>query len=177
MRRRRTKSAQPTVRTQREGSRPGRVDPFSPERRSEIMRSVRRTGTDIEVRFRKALWRDGVRYRVNRPTEGTRPDIAIVNSRVAIFVDGCFWHGCPRHWKLPRTNAEFWQRRRDKNVSRDRRDDARLRAAGWTVLRFWECDLRRDPRRAASAVRAALRRSGVRRSAALHRQLTSRRHL
>lgn len=68
----------------------------------------------------------------------TRPDIAWKRLRLAVFVDGCFWHGCPEHATRPSANAQWWANKLDANVSRDRRTDAVLRERGWTVIRFWE---------------------------------------
>lgn len=123
------------------------------------MRSVRRSGTDIELRLRRALWRQGVRYRVNRRIAGTRPDLTIGPAMIAVFVDGCFWHGCPRHWKLPWTNPDFWQRRVDRNAARDRADDGKLREADWRVLRFWACELKPDISEAVAIIRAEMNRT------------------
>lgn len=108
------------------------------------MRSVGSRDTDIEMALRRALWAKGLRYRLHRPTAGTKPDLCFVGSRVAVFVDGCFWHGCPRHYKRPHTNADFWQDKVEQNARRDAEDTARLRQAGWEVLRFWGCDIKEN---------------------------------
>jgi DNA mismatch endonuclease, patch repair protein len=71
-----------------------------------------------------------------------RPDFVFRRSRIALFVDGCFWHSCPRHYTTPVVNAAFWRRKRHDNVARDRRVDAELRQLGWRVIRIWEHELR-----------------------------------
>ena len=110
--------------------------------RSAIMRAVKRDDTRCELTFRSALHRSGVRYRLRRRLLGTRPDLVLVARRVAVFVEGCFWHGCPRHARPPRTNSEFWSAKIAANRRRDRRQARRLRAAGWHVVRVWEHECR-----------------------------------
>jgi DNA mismatch endonuclease (patch repair protein) len=106
------------------------------------MQAVKRRDTPKEIQVRKALHRTGLRYRVDyRPCPGVncRADIVFVRERIAIFVDGCFWHGCRRHGTLPKaTNRQFWQTKIADNRQRDRKIKKRLEAAGWRVLRFWE---------------------------------------
>jgi DNA mismatch endonuclease (patch repair protein) len=83
-----------------------------------------------------------------------RVDIVFPRERVAVFVDGCFWHSCPDHATHPRANAEFWRSKLQRNVDRDRDTDGRLEALGWTVLRFWEHE---DPGAAADRIEAVVR--------------------
>jgi DNA mismatch endonuclease, patch repair protein len=106
------------------------------------MQQQQRTGTDPEMRIRRALHRAGWRYRVNHAVvEGDRrrrADIAFVRLRVAVFVDGCFWHGCPEHGTTPRSNEAWWRSKISANQRRDRDTDSRLRDQGWVVVRVWE---------------------------------------
>jgi DNA mismatch endonuclease, patch repair protein len=105
------------------------------------MKRVRRRDTSIELRLRRLLHARGLRYRVDRrtPESGrSRPDLVFVGARVAIFVDSCFWHACPEHGTLPRTNLAFWREKLRQNSVRDRAAKTRLEAAGWTVIRVWE---------------------------------------
>lgn len=116
------------------------------------MRRTRRRDTPAEVAIRKELYRRGLRYRVDVPIPGvtrSRPDIVFTGKRVAIFVDGCFWHSCPEHGTLPTANREWWEEKLAANVERDRRHNAELEAAGWVVLRFWEHE---DPVEVASII-------------------------
>jgi DNA mismatch endonuclease (patch repair protein) len=102
------------------------------------MARIRGRDTEPELILRRALWADGERYRVNYKTPAGRPDIVFPGRRVAVFVDGCFWHGCPDHYVPPRTRVEFWARKLRTNVERDRRQTLQLEECGWRVLRFWE---------------------------------------
>lgn len=111
--------------------------------KSEQMARVRSKDTEPEITLRKALWRAGVRYRL-RPTLPGTPDIAFLRQRIAIFVDGCFWHGCPEHYTRPVRNAEFWIGKVDRNVRRDRTADKRLSELGWKVVRVWEHEITQD---------------------------------
>ncbi|MBD0693638.1 very short patch repair endonuclease [Streptomyces sp. CBMA123] len=97
--------------------------------------------TDIEIALRRTLHAAGLRYRVHRrPLKGVRreADILFGPTRVAVFVDGCFWHGCPEHATWPKNNAAFWREKIEKNRARDRDTDARLAEAGWVSVRVWE---------------------------------------
>lgn len=106
------------------------------------MQSNRRRDTSSERLVRSALHRRGLRFRVDLPiqVEGARPvrpDVVFPRARIAMFVDGCFWHGCPEHGTLPATNRGYWIPKIDENQQRDRRNTAALKTAGWTVIRVW----------------------------------------
>lgn len=105
--------------------------------RSETMARVRSRHTSPELRLRKALWAEGVRFRVAVPLPGT-PDIVIPSRKIAVFVDGCFWHGCPVHYTSPVANADFWRSKLARNQARDAAADAALKNLGWRVVRLWE---------------------------------------
>jgi DNA mismatch endonuclease (patch repair protein) len=106
------------------------------------MRANRRTDTKPEMALRRALHGQGFRYRKDYrlDLEGARvrPDIAFTARRVAVFVDGCFWHACPEHGTKPASNTWYWGPKLTRNVERDRAADAALLAAGWRVVRVWE---------------------------------------
>jgi len=105
------------------------------------MRSNRSTGTVPEVRLRSALHRAGFRFRKNvRPVPALRctADIVFPRERVAVFVDGCFWHSCPDHGTKPRTNGQWWDAKLSGTVARDATNRRVLEQMGWTVLRVWE---------------------------------------
>ena len=131
-------------------------DCFTREKRSAIMRAVRTRDTAPEVRLRKALWAAGLRYRLQYPIGGIRPDIVFVAPRVAVFVDGCFWHGCPVHYQAPRSNVDFWERKLQANQARDHRVYRELRDYRWTVLRFWECEVNKRIRSVCEQIVAAV---------------------
>ncbi|MEV7993144.1 very short patch repair endonuclease [Streptomyces sp. NPDC086077] len=97
--------------------------------------------TGAELAVRRLLHAAGLRYRVEYPVPGMsrrRIDVAFPRAKIAILIDGCFWHGCPQHATQPRTNADWWRRKLDRNMARDRETTEHLIAEGWTVLRFWE---------------------------------------
>ncbi|SDD13923.1 DNA mismatch endonuclease Vsr [Rhodococcus tukisamuensis] len=105
------------------------------------MREQRRRDTAPELALRRELHRRGRRYRVDRaPLPGLRrrADLVFPTARVAVFVDGCFWHCCPVHGTRPKNNASWWAAKLDTNVARDRDTDTRLADAGWRVVRVWE---------------------------------------
>lgn len=97
--------------------------------------------TKPELRVRSAVHRRGLRYRVSaRPLPGLQrtADMVFRPAKVAVFIDGCFWHGCPEHYTAPRTNAGYWSAKIERNKGRDADTDQQLQGAGWTVLRYWE---------------------------------------
>ena len=95
-------------------------DVLSRAQRSYCMSRIRGRDTSPEVRLRKELWRRGLRYRLSSKLPG-KPDLVFPACQTAVFVDGCFWHRCPQHFTAPRSNADFWRRKVDANVERDRR--------------------------------------------------------
>jgi DNA mismatch endonuclease (patch repair protein) len=116
------------------------------------MQATPQRDTPPEVALRSALHRLGLRFRLHRKIEGVlrvRPDIVFVSARVAVFVDGCFWHGCPEHGTVPKTNREWWTAKLQANMERDERHTAALQDAGWNVVRVWEHE---DPVAAAQRV-------------------------
>lgn len=116
-----------------------------------------RRDTKPELALRRAVWRRGLRYRVDiapLPKMRRRADLVFTRARVAVYVDGCFWHSCPDHATTPKANRDWWLEKLAANVSRDRDTDERLEAAGWAVVRVWEHE---DPELAAERVVLAVR--------------------
>lgn len=109
--------------------------------RSENMSRIRGSNTKPEILLRKALWERGFRFRINVDLPG-RPDLVFPKSQLAIFVDGCFWHGCPLHYSAPATRQEFWQKKLRDNVLRDIAVDDTLISQNWKVLRIWQHELK-----------------------------------
>ena len=108
---------------------------------SRRMAKVRQRGTEAELALRRELYQNRLRYRVsftvlNKPRRVA--DVAFPGLKIAVFVDGCFWHGCPDHATWPKRNADFWRQKIEANRARDADTDTRLRTTGWAVLRFWE---------------------------------------
>lgn len=135
------------------------------------MRSNRGRDTSPELAIRRRLHAAGLRYRVSiRPLPKLRrtADIVFTRAHVAVFIDGCFWHGCPEHYQAPGRNAEFWLAKRTRNRERDAETDAMLVAAGWRVLRFWEHEVRAAPDAVSGSITATYADS-------LHAWLTDRR--
>ena len=126
------------------GSKPGWAVPVK-ECVSRSMRSNKGKDTGPELILRKALRENGLSgYRIQWKVSG-RPDIAYPGRRIAIFVNGCFWHRCPRcNTPIPKTNTEYWTDKFERNVSRDRRNYKALEDGGWTVMVIWECEVRKS---------------------------------
>ncbi|MDC4203790.1 MAG: very short patch repair endonuclease [Candidatus Manganitrophus sp.] len=109
-----------------------------PLTRSELMSRVRGKHSSAELALRSALHTKGLRFRLHRRVESVAVDIVFPGPRVAVFVDGCFWHGCPKHATFPKSNQEYWLPKLEENRERDRRQTVRIKAAGWRVFRVWE---------------------------------------
>lgn len=115
--------------------------PASSDAARKRMQRTRQSSTECECRLRRELYALGMRYRIDVrpiPEIRRRADIVFRRARVAVFVDGCFWHACPKHATWPKANAEFWRNKIRQNVRRDRDTDRKLNKAGWTVIRVWE---------------------------------------
>ena len=122
------------------------ADMFDPAKRSEIMSKVHSHDTTPEIRVRKLLHCMGYRFRLRRRDLPGNPDIVLPKYKTVIFVHGCFWHGCPtcRRAKIrPAENAEYWNKKLDRTLERDRKNIAALKRAGWRVLVVWECETRK----------------------------------
>ena|SRR3989344_5514998 len=130
------------------------ADIFSRQLRSKIMASVKSRNTKPELLLRKKLFNKGHRFRVNYPIEG-RPDIVFVKFRVAIFVDGCFWHGCSCS-SIPISNKHYWILKIKRNAARDKDVNSALRKQGWKVIRIWEHQLSRNSDNCTSRIENAL---------------------
>jgi DNA mismatch endonuclease, patch repair protein len=125
------------------------------------MQGNRGRDTRPELALRSALHRRGLRFFKNRRPEldvSCRADVVFPAARVAVFLDGCFWHQCPDHGTAPGTNSTYWRAKLDRNVARDRRNDADLRAAGWRVVRVWEHE---EPDAAAEVIAEFVRRAAA----------------
>jgi DNA mismatch endonuclease (patch repair protein) len=142
------------------------ADVFTQAKRSAVMARIRSRGNqDTELVLARLLrahkisgWRRHalLKFQVSSSKFQVKPDFVFRRQRVAVFVDGCFWHGCPRHATKPKNHRAFWQRKLAANQERDRRVNRTLRRAGWRVVRIWECALAKRPesclRRVARAV-------------------------
>ncbi len=113
------------------------------------MRATPRSNTPCELALRKELFKLGLRYRIDVAVGRQRIDIAFPNARVAVLVDGCYWHGCGRHWTVPLRNRRWWIAKISENRKRDVRNRAALRREGWAVIQVWEHE---EPEKAASRI-------------------------
>lgn len=133
------------------GEEPVRQTPAD-ARVSQRYAALARRDTAPELALRRALWHAGLRYRVQYKVPGLprrKIDIAFTRQKMAVQVDGCFWHGCPEHGTVPGRNTEWWRWKIQRNQDRDRDTDARLAELGWTVIHVWEHE---DPAEAARRV-------------------------
>jgi len=112
------------------------ADIFSREKRSEIMSKIRSENTKPELDFKKNL--SGFKY---QPEEFGRPDFINYRRKIVIFIDGCFWHQCPIHSKIPKQNSEYWIPKLQRNLTRAREVEIAYKSSGWKVVRIWEHDL------------------------------------
>lgn len=121
------------------------TDVLTPEQRKLNMSHIRGKNTGPEIKLRKILWSNGIRgYRIHYNLSG-KPDIVFTKKKIVIFIDGCFWHKCPFCFQEPANRKEFWLKKINSNVERDMRVNTELETAGWTVIRFWEHDVKKNP--------------------------------
>lgn len=131
------------------------TDVLTPEQRRLCMSRVKCRNTTPEIALRKALWADKIRYRLKSNLFG-KPDLVFVGPRVAVFIDGCFWHGCPLHAQQPKTNIEFWNNKIKKNIERDAYVNTVLQNQGWHVVRCWQHEVKKDLHGCVDRVKTAL---------------------
>lgn len=146
------------------------MDVLTPEQRHKNMKNIRGKDTKPEVVLRKKLWNEGIRYRKNLKTLPGKPDIAITKYRIAVFVDGEFWHGKAyeggdyeghKYHSLKEqlehgNNTEFWKKKIEGNMRRDREKEGVLNSLGWTVIRFWSRDVLRHPDECLAVIKEAV---------------------
>jgi DNA mismatch endonuclease (patch repair protein) len=137
----------------------GRMDNLTPQQRRKTMQAVKGRDTRPELALRRTLWAFGLRgWRCHRRSLPGQPDLAFGRAKVAVFVDGAFWHGrSDKYW--PGRSGSYWDAKIARNMARDKRVDSELRALGWEPLRFWDTDVLADPKQAAHLVIEALARS------------------
>jgi len=121
------------------------ADVFSKEKRSDVMRKVKsKKNKSTELRLIKIFEQNGIKgWNRNYPVKG-RPDFVFLRNRVAVFVDGCFWHGHDCRNTRPADNQEYWSKKREQNIRHDRNITASFESRGWTVIRIWECELKKQ---------------------------------
>jgi DNA mismatch endonuclease (patch repair protein) len=116
------------------------------EKTSQVMSANKGRDTTPEIKLRKALWKNGYQgYRLHWKKAQGHPDICYPGKKLAIFVNGCYWHRCPYcNLELPKSNTEFWEKKFSNNIARDKRNIQNLEKEDWTVLVFWECEIKKD---------------------------------
>ncbi|MGO9871217.1 MAG: very short patch repair endonuclease [Methanoregula sp.] len=120
-------------------------DVLTQEQRKLNMSHIRAKNTGPEVKLRKLLFAKGFRgYRIHFDLLG-KPDIVFTKKKIAIFIDGCFWHKCPVCFQEPETRKEFWMKKIQSNIDRDKKVNEQLKSEGWTIIRIWEHDVRKKP--------------------------------
>jgi len=120
------------------------------------MSRIRAKNTGPEVKLRKLLFSNGIRgYRIHYKLLG-KPDIVFIKKKIAIFIDGCFWHKCPEDFQEPETRKEFWMKKIQSNIDRDKKVNEKLKNDGWTVMRIWEHEIKKEPEKAVKKIIALL---------------------
>ena len=135
-------------------------DVFTKQKRSEVMSKIRGHGNKVtEIALMNLLRFHRISgWRRNQNVLG-KPDFVFYKFKLAVFVDGCFWHGCPKHSTQPKTNQVFWERKLSNNRNRDKQVNRGLRKLGWRVIRIWEHDLKKCSEKCARKIQAALHRA------------------
>lgn len=139
--------------------RDGRAPIPKKESTSRVMSANKAKNTKPEMILRKMLWHSGLKgYRLHWEKVPGRPDIAYPKRKVAIFINGCFWHRCPHcNLPLPKSNIEFWRNKFNKNKERDKRKEQALKKVGWKVFTIWECTIKKDPDKVIKEVKKYLK--------------------
>ena len=138
------------------------MDVWSKAKRSEVMTLIKGRGNKATEGVLLVVLRKNriIGWRRHLPLLG-KPDFAFPEHKVAVFVDGCFWHGCPKCYTRPRTNRKFWDKKREDNMARDKRVNRQLRRQGWKVIRIWQHSLKKSPNACLNRIRRALTRVGL----------------
>lgn len=118
------------------------TDTFSKSKRSEIMSKIKHKDTKLELSFKKMI--SGLHFRYQPKIIG-KPDFALKRLRIAVFVDSCFWHKCPKHYRQPKSNKKYWISKIERNVTRAKEINKTLKKSGWTIIRLWEHDFKNNP--------------------------------
>ena len=130
------------------------------DERRRMMSRINGRDTVPVLSLRRSAWALGLRYRLQYRIGRARSDMVFVGAKLAVFVDGCFWHGCPLHSTMPKNNREFWRKKLTRNLERDVEDTQRLEAHGWRVLRLWEHEIEASHADCAKRIAAMLGKTG-----------------
>ena len=122
------------------------TDTFTKKQRHYCMSQIKSSKTKPEIAVRKLIWKKGYRYRIGHGLPG-KPDIVFPSYRTVVFIDGCFWHGCPQHCRMPSSNVSYWKQKISGNKKRDKRTNTQLKKDGWKVIRIWEHSIKKNPQK------------------------------
>lgn len=131
------------------------MDRLTQKQRSENMSRIKGKNTGLEKTFKKIVRSSGIKGFRSHANVAGKPDIYFPKAKIAVFIDGCFWHGCPRCGSLPATNRNFWKKKIERNISRDKTVRTELRKSGIKVVRFWGHEINRNPGRCSEKLSAA----------------------
>jgi len=132
------------------------MDRITKEQRSSIMSRIRSKNTNPEIVVRKALWKNKLRYRLHDKSIPGTPDISIKSKKIVIFIDGCFWHGCPICYVAPKSNTKYWKKKMLYNQKRRKVVKEKLRKDNWTIMEFWECQVTSSLKKIVSTIQKTL---------------------
>lgn len=134
------------------------TDVITKTARSVLMSKIRSKNTLLEIRFRQGLWASGIRgWRLHSKKLPGKPDLFFSKKKIAIFIDGCFWHGCPKCYRKPKSNLDYWNPKIRRNKTNDRINSRKLIKAGWHVVRVWEHDVNENLELAISKISILIR--------------------
>ena len=133
------------------------MDKVSKAIRSKTMKAIRSKDTTIELEIRRRLYKSGLRYRKNVSDLPGKPDIVFLKKRLAVFCDSCFWHGCDKHFRQPKSNEDYWHPKIKRNIERDKKILKKYQEEGWTVLRFWEHDIHTYPNKVVEKIKTTIK--------------------
>lgn len=119
------------------------TDILTKEQRHYCMSQIKSKNTKPEIAVRKLIWKKGYRYRIGHGLIG-KPDMVSPFYGIVVFIDGCFWHGCPKHCRMPSSNVKYWKQKIFGNKKRDSRINRQLKKEGWKVIRIWEHDIKKN---------------------------------
>ena len=121
------------------------------------MSKIRSKDTKIEIAFRGALWKKGFRYSKNSAKYFGKPDLVLKKYETVIFIDSCFWHNCPKHGYLPKSNLRYWNKKIERNKQRDKEVNKYYKKTGWRIIRIWEHKIKKSPSKAIFRIKSSLK--------------------
>ena len=127
------------------------TDTFTKKQRRHCMSQIKSKNTKPERAVKKLIWKKGYRYRIGHGLAG-KPDMVFPSYKVAVFIDGCFWHACPKHCRMPSSNVKYWKQKISGNKKRDKKNNRLLKKEGWKVVRVWEHEIKQNLEKTATHI-------------------------